>query len=168
MNDAKRMESLKSVESSADMDLASRTGSRAGQSRGIFGLFRRKTRLRETPGLFSQLFILFTREGTQWTRGWMTKFMDIMLLVVAAVTCGAIHGTGTGPNDVRGNSALVLLTMGILACTTSLGVFGKDKLVFWREKDSGLRVFPYFAAKTLINLVDIAIQPLIFIASTIR
>lgn len=164
VDNAKRMESLKSVESSADLNLASRTGSRALQSRGLFSLFRRKAKLRETPGLFSQLFILFTREVTQWTRGWMTKFMDIMLLVVAAVTCGAIHGTGTGPNDVRGNSALVLLTMGILACTTSLGVFGKDKLVFWREKDNGLRVFPYFAAKTLINLVDITIQPLIFIA----
>ena len=160
----KRRDSLKSMDSSADLDAASRKGSMAGQSSGLFGLFKRKSRLRETPGLFSQLFILVTREGTQWTRGWLTKFMDIMLLVLAAVTCGAIHGTGTGPNDVRGNSALVLLTMGILSCTTSLSLFGKDKLVFWREKDSGLRVFPYFAAKTLINLVDVTIQPLIFIA----
>ena len=162
----KRSGSLKSIDSQVvELDAASRKGSSFNRTQpGFLNIFRRKRKLRETPGLFSQLFILVVREGTQWTRNWVTKIVDIMLLVLAAVTCGAIHGTGTGPNDVRGNSALVLLTMGILSCTTSLNVFGKDKLVFWREKDSGLRVFPYFAAKTLVNFVDIAIQPLIFIA----
>jgi len=161
----KRVGSFKSMDSQVEVDTASRKGSSVDQARSVWGMFKRKRRLRDTPGVFTQLVILITREGTQWTRGWVTKFMDIMLLVLAAVTCGAIHGTGTGPNDVRGNSALVLLTMGILAATTSLDVFGKDKLVFWREKDAGaVRVFPYFAAKTLVNFVDITIQPLIFIA----
>ncbi len=136
----------------------------ASEPSGIMSCFKRKTKLRDTPGTFTQLITLFTREGTKWTRSWLSKFKDIMLLVLAAVTCGAIHGTGSGPNDVRGNSALVTLTVGILSCTTSLSLFGKDKIVFWREKDSGLRVFPYFMAKTMINLIDIAIHPLIFFA----
>ena len=157
-DDISRQQSkLKSIESQLHI-------APAPEPRGIMKLFKRKTKLRETPGTFSQLFTLSTREGTKWTRSWLAKFMDIMLLVLAAVTCGAIHGTDSGPNDVRGNAALVLLTVGILSCTTSLSLFGKDKLVFWRERDSGLKVFPYFMAKTFINLIDIAIQPLIFFA----
>ena len=149
---------LKSVESQLHISHPS------NEPKGIRRFFKRKTKLRDTPGTFTQFFILLMREGTKWTRSWLSKFMDIILLVLAAVTCGAIHGTGGGPNDVRGNSALVLLTVGILSCTTSLATFGKDKIVFWREKDSGLRVLPYFLSNSFINLIDISIQPLIFFA----
>jgi len=136
-----------------------------GKKRSLMSrLFKRKRKLRDTPGSFSQLIILLGRGVTKWTRSWLSKFMDILLLILAAVTCGAIHGTESGPNDVRGNTALIMLTMGMLSCTTSLSVFGKDKIVFWREKASGLAVLPYFLANTLVNLVDIAIQPLIFLS----
>lgn len=90
--------------------------------------------------------------------------MDILLLIFAAVTCGAIHGTDSGPNDVRGNTALIMLTMGMISATTALPIFGKDKIVFWREKAAGMGVLPYFLANTIVNLVDIAIQPLIFLS----
>ena len=75
-----------------------------------------------------------------------------------------MHGTGSGPNDIRGHTALVMLTVGIISATTSLSVFGRDRLVFWRENASGVAVLPYFLANTALNLLDVALQPLVFLA----
>jgi len=75
-----------------------------------------------------------------------------------------MHGTGSGPNDIRGHTALVMLTLGIISATTSLSVFGRDKLVFWREEASGVAVLPYFLSNTFVNLIDVAIQPLVFLS----
>eukprot|EP00889_Picochlorum_renovo_P008335 jgi/Picre1/35365/NNA_002827.t1 len=129
---------LKSVESQLHISHPS------NEPKGILKLFKRKTKLRDTPGTFTQFFILLMREGTKWTRSWLAKFMDIILLVLAAVTCGAIHGTGGGPNDVRGNSALVLLTVGILSCTTSLATFGRIRLSSGGEgfRTASVTIFP--------------------------
>ena len=75
-----------------------------------------------------------------------------------------MHGTGSAPNDVRGQTALVMLTLGIISATTSLTVFGRDKIVFWREQASGVAVLPYFLANTAVNLVDVALHPLVFLS----
>jgi len=120
--------------------------------------------LRSTPGVFGQLYILIVRAGVKWARNWSTRFADLMLLIVAAIACGAMHGTGSVATDVRGQCTLVLLTLGILSASTSLSVFGKDKLIFWREKSSGVAVLPYFLANTTLNLIDVALHPLVFLA----
>ncbi|KAL4536815.1 hypothetical protein Ndes2526A_g06320 [Nannochloris sp. 'desiccata'] len=120
--------------------------------------------LRSTPGVFGQLYILIVRAGVKWARNWGTRFADLMLLIVAAIACGAMHGTGSVATDVRGQCTLVLLTLGILSASTSLTVFGKDKLIFWRENASGVAVLPYFLANTILNLIDVALHPLVFLA----
>jgi ABC-type multidrug transport system ATPase subunit len=120
--------------------------------------------LRSTPGVFGQLYILIIRAGVKWARNWTTRFSDLMLLILAAVACGAMHGTGSVATDVRGQCTLTLLTLGILSASTSLSVFGKDKLVFWRENASGVAVLPYFLANTILNLIDVALHPLVFLA----
>ena len=38
---------------------------------------------------------------------------------------------------VRGNVTLAMLTLAIISVIASLGVFGKDRLVFCREASSG-------------------------------
>lgn len=121
-------------------------------------------KLRSTPGTFGQLYIIMVRAGVKWARNWNTRFTDLLLLIVAAIACGAMHGTGSTATDVRGQACLVLLTLGVLSATTSLSVFGRDKLVFWRESDSGIGVLPYFLANTAVNLVDVALHPLVFLA----
>lgn len=120
--------------------------------------------LRNTPGTFRQLLVLFSRASIKWTRNWAVKFMDILMLIVAAVICGGMHGTGSTPNDVRGHAALIMLTLGVLSATTSLSVFGKDRLIFWRERSSGIAVLSYFLANTALSLIDVALQPLVFLS----
>jgi hypothetical protein len=75
-----------------------------------------------------------------------------------------MHGTGSDPKDVRGHTALVMLTLGVLSATTSLSVFGRDKLVFLRERASGVAVLPYFLANSALHLLDVALQPLVFMS----
>ena len=131
---------------------------------GVISLEGGSGKLRNTPGVFGQLYILMVRSGVKWARNWNTRFTDLLLLIVAAVACGAMHGTGSTATDVRGQACLVLLTLGILSASTSLSVFGRDKLIFWRESASGVGVLPYFLANTAINLVDVALHPLVFLA----
>lgn len=121
-------------------------------------------RLRITPGVFGQLYVLISRAGIKWARNWAVKFTDLLLFIVAAAACGAIHGTGWGISDIQGHEALVMLTLGVLSAATSLSVFGKDRLVFSRERSSGIGVLPYFLANTALNLIDIAIYPLVFLS----
>ena len=50
---------------------------------------------------------------------------------------GAAHGTAWEIEKVRGNVTLAMLTLAIISVIASLGVFGKDRLVFCRETSSG-------------------------------
>ena len=55
------------------------------------------------------------------------------------LVAGAVHGTAWELERVRGNVTLAMLTLAIISVVASLGVFGKDRLVFWRESSSGQR-----------------------------
>ena len=57
----------------------------------------------------------------------------------ALLAAGAVHGTAWELERVRGNVTLAMLTLAIISVVASLGVFGKDRLVFWRESSSGQR-----------------------------
>lgn len=48
-----------------------------------------------------------------------------------------MHGTAWEMEKVRGNVTLAMLTLAIISVIASLGVFGKDRLVFCREASSG-------------------------------
>ena len=50
---------------------------------------------------------------------------------------GAVHGTAWELEKVRGNVTLAMLTLAVISVIASLGVFGKDRLVFCREASSG-------------------------------
>ena len=62
-------------------------------------------------------------------KGWAGK--------AALLGAGAVHGTAWELERVRGNVTLAMLTLAIISVVASLGVFGKDRLVFWRESSSG-------------------------------
>lgn len=51
---------------------------------------------------------------------------------------GAVHGTSWELEKVRSNVTLAMLTLAVISVVASLGVFGKDRLVFWRESASGV------------------------------
>lgn len=50
---------------------------------------------------------------------------------------GAVHGTAWELEKVRGNAVMAMLTLAIISTVASLQVFGKDRLIFWRESASG-------------------------------
>ncbi|GAB4822174.1 hypothetical protein N2152v2_009220 [Parachlorella kessleri] len=133
----------------------SSSGSSDGSRRGY----------RSTPGVARQFVVLLVRAGTKWARGWTSKFLDLLLLLLAGVVTGAMHGSHSGPWEMRGYTAQVMLTLGTLAAAAALSVFGKDRVVFGREQASGIRPLPYFLAHSVIQLIDITIQPLIFLAA---
>ena len=48
-----------------------------------------------------------------------------------------MHGTAWELEKVRGNAVMAMLTLAIISTVASLQVFGKDRLIFWRESASG-------------------------------
>ena len=54
-----------------------------------------------------------------------------------------MHGTSWELEKVRGNAVMAMLTLAIISVVASLQVFGKDRLVFWRESESGDDAAPW-------------------------
>lgn len=48
-----------------------------------------------------------------------------------------MHGTSWELEEVRGNAVKTMLTLAAISTVASLQVFGKDRLIFWRESASG-------------------------------
>lgn len=53
------------------------------------------------------------------------------------VVAGVVHGTSWELEKVRGNGVMAMLTLAIISVVAALQVFGKDRLIFWRESESG-------------------------------
>ena len=59
-------------------------------------------------------------------------------VVARRVRCaGAVHGTSWELEEVRGNAVKTMLTLAAISTVASLQVFGKDRLIFWRESAAG-------------------------------
>lgn len=64
-----------------------------------------------------------------------------------------MHGAGADEWEVRGNAAICFLTLGILSGATSLSLFGGARVVWWRERERGVRSLSYFLAATCTQAV---------------
>ena len=53
------------------------------------------------------------------------------------LVAGVVHGTSWELEKVRGNGVMAMLTLAIISVVAALQVFGKDRLIFWRESESG-------------------------------
>ncbi len=53
------------------------------------------------------------------------------------MVAGVVHGTSWELEKVRGNGVMAMLTLAIISVVAALQVFGKDRLIFWRESESG-------------------------------
>ena len=50
---------------------------------------------------------------------------------------GAVHGTAWDLDAMRGNAVMAMLTLAVISTVSALQVFGKDRLIFWRERACG-------------------------------
>ena len=71
----------------------------------------------------------------------------------ASMHTGAVHGTSWELEEVRGNAVKTMLTLAAISTVASLQVFGKDRLIFWRESATGARLLRSTAAENLIESV---------------
>ncbi len=63
------------------------------------------------------------------------------------VIAGVVHGTSWELEKVRGNGVMAMLTLAIISVVAALQVFGKDRLIFWRESESGESCCSYLPAQ---------------------
>ncbi len=56
-----------------------------------------------------------------------------------------MHGTSWELEEVRGNAVKTMLTLAAISTVASLQVFGKDRLIFWRESASGHTPLEHFS-----------------------
>ncbi|DBB02881.1 TPA: hypothetical protein ACH3X1_013486 [Trebouxia sp. C0004] len=137
--------------------------------RGVWGACRwpwgrKKRRFRTIPGVTKQFKLLLRRAGVKWVRGWSYKFIDMLLFVGAALVVGVVHGTSWELEKVRGNGVMAMLTLAIISVVAALQVFGKDRLIFWRESESGLHTSAFFFGHAAMHMIDILVQPAIFMS----
>lgn len=125
---------------------------------------RKKRKFRSIPGVTKQFKLLLRRAGVKWVRGWSYKFIDMLLFVGAALVVGVVHGTSWELEKVRGNAVMAMLTLAIISVVAALQVFGKDRLIFWRESESGLHTSAFFFGHAAMHLIDIVVQPAIFMS----
>ena len=65
------------------------------------------------------------------------KVLRKLLLKAGCACTGSVHGTSWELEQARGNCVMAMLTLAVICTVSSLQVFGKDRLIFWRESASG-------------------------------
>ncbi|KAL0478274.1 hypothetical protein AKO1_008529 [Acrasis kona] len=134
-----------------------------------------------------QFYMCMTRAFIQLMRNIKGLFIDCLLLIVAALLVGIMYQgreyegppnksiSDLCPSDLRevcslpkndpigGQQAMVTLAIALIATMSALKTFGKEKVVFLRESETGLSTFCYFWAKDVAVLPTLFLAPLIFI-----
>lgn len=65
-----------------------------------------------------------------------------------------MQGPGGNEWNVRGNTALAFLALGLLSGATALPLFGfSARVVWWREQERGVKPFSYFLAASVVGLI---------------
>eukprot|EP01062_Namystynia_karyoxenos_P066795 TRINITY_DN6072_c0_g3_i1.p1 TRINITY_DN6072_c0_g3~~TRINITY_DN6072_c0_g3_i1.p1 ORF type:complete len:1377 (+),score=363.05 TRINITY_DN6072_c0_g3_i1:122-4132(+) len=122
-------------------------------------------RLRHTPGWFQQFWACFTRSLTQtYLRQWRTMATDLCLSVLGGCVLGIALKSGTYPDmhTLMGLSDFILC---LFAHQAALRVFGKERVVFFREASSGCySVSAYFVAKDVAQLPAVTAFPALYLA----
>lgn len=114
---------------------------------------------RKTPGIAWQTFVCFSRCCRQFDAA------RFGILLAGLFSCGAIFG---GLTSILGNwsySSLYTIITGngfifyMIACAQSRSVFASERLQYLREFRSGTSTVAFFLAKTLFNMLEVAMMP---------
>jgi hypothetical protein len=84
---------------------------------------------------------------------------DIVMLMFTGMLIGALFPS----NDVelfQRVSFLVVMAVGITVTMQSLRLFGRERVVFWRESSAGINRLSYFIGKSIAALTYVVIFPL--------
>ncbi|KAJ6229696.1 abc transporter g family member 28 [Anaeramoeba flamelloides] len=145
-------------------------------------------RNRKTAGFFRQSWEFFIRSLVQQTRDVPGFIVDLVLVYIAGLFLGVLNQDTTyiGPpptyvidecpepmqlycsypkqEPIGALASLTALAIALTSTMASLKIFGKEKVVYWRESASGLNSFAYFVAKNFASIPSQLLQPAVFLS----
>eukprot|EP00933_Yihiella_yeosuensis_P021379 TRINITY_DN16919_c1_g1_i1.p1 TRINITY_DN16919_c1_g1~~TRINITY_DN16919_c1_g1_i1.p1 ORF type:complete len:736 (-),score=97.34 TRINITY_DN16919_c1_g1_i1:115-2142(-) len=117
------------------------------------------------PGFCKQFYILLQRSSIQWWRG--NWHRGIFLAVISGSSM-VLAIMDTFVQQEAEWQVLPILnlhtTLALLSAVFCLNVFGSDRPVFWRERESGLSVAAFYLSKSLANTMDLLLQTFLLAA----
>lgn len=146
---------------SEDLEANSSDGSSDSGTSGS-GFLRSRNRSR--PRLCAQYPVLLHQSILRWARLWQQNVISIILMIVAAFVFGAqckgklVASSPLTPLKIN----LSHVALGLMTAISCLGIFGRDRAVFWRESASGVRVLAFYLARVTVSLFDVLIWCYIF------
>jgi len=109
------------------------------------------------------MWLCFRRGIRQQIRSVKTEASDVFLVMLAGCVVGQMF-SGSDLLRVPRVNFMVVLSVSIMGVQQSLRLFGKERLVYWREAASGISRFAYFFGKTLCALITVPLLPIAFLA----
>lgn len=148
-----------------EVDLeANPTDDSSGAGSSDKGFLRMEKRTR--PRICAQYRVLLHQSIVRWARLWQQNVISIILVIVAAFVFGAqckgelVASSPLAPLKIN----LSHVALGLMTSISCLGIFGRDRAVFWRESASGVSVLAFYLARVTISLFDVLIWCYIFTA----
>eukprot|EP00475_Leptophrys_vorax_P044540 TRINITY_DN8966_c0_g1_i1.p1 TRINITY_DN8966_c0_g1~~TRINITY_DN8966_c0_g1_i1.p1 ORF type:complete len:418 (-),score=91.74 TRINITY_DN8966_c0_g1_i1:27-1130(-) len=122
-----------------------------------------RLRKRVTPPRLFAFHLMLRRGMIQILREFKRIFADALLLIAFGVFSALVFGANWSVSNFPMICLLACLAMGLLGTNASLRLFGKERLIFWREASSGIPISSYFASKLLLELLQTVTYPFIFL-----
>jgi len=141
---------------SSDPDDVERTGLNPDKTEGLN---------RKIPGFGAQLRVLVRRQTCAWWRGGRTRCIFLVALAAGAIVLGLQDNLVTHTPQWQAMGILNVHTaIALLIAIFSLGLFGNDRPVFWRESSNGLNIGAHYLSRVVTNWVDLFIFTFTFSA----
>ncbi|KAK3280069.1 hypothetical protein CYMTET_12076 [Cymbomonas tetramitiformis] len=118
---------------------------------------------RQVTPFIIQLKVFLVRGFLQWFRDIHSAIFDAILVILAACSVGVILGSDWELNDVPNNSSLSTVTLGCLSVVGTLKILGEERVLFSRERASGVNTLCYFISKNCVSMLDVFWRPLVFL-----
>eukprot|EP00475_Leptophrys_vorax_P043971 TRINITY_DN8649_c0_g1_i2.p1 TRINITY_DN8649_c0_g1~~TRINITY_DN8649_c0_g1_i2.p1 ORF type:complete len:802 (+),score=209.56 TRINITY_DN8649_c0_g1_i2:52-2457(+) len=114
------------------------------------------------PTVYQQFGFQLVRSVRQILYSIPDVVSELGLTMVAGFSAGATFGANWLIVQFPTLSSLAGLGMALVAMSTSLSILHKDRLVFWRESQSGVSITGFFYAKMIVQLRQVIIAPFLY------
>ena len=143
-----------------DMGASEASASTAGSAKLTEKLAGRRARL------CAQYPVLLHQNVIRWMRLWKHKAFSLALMALAAAVFGTQCKDKLAPEHVLCPIKINIshVAIGLLMGIACLPIFGSDRMVFWRESASGIRVGAFFLSRVTVFLFDVLVWCYVFTA----
>ncbi|KAK9115607.1 hypothetical protein Sjap_014554 [Stephania japonica] len=118
---------------------------------------------RKTPGILQQFKYFVGRVGKQRLRDARIQAVDFLILLLAGACLGTLAKVSDETFGALGYTYTVI-GVSLLCKISALRSFSLDKLIYSRERSSGMSSLAYFLAKDTIDHFNTIIKPLVYLS----